>query len=438
MYPIKNFVAALGFVAALAGAAPAQSPGYDAASSARPSDGVADLARDLRAVRDELGAARGAILVVSLDRGDTLFAWNADAPLAPASNLKLFSTAAALHYLGADFRWSTYLLATGETAGGVLNGDLVLFGTGDPTLGSGRFPGTAGALRAMADSLRRIGVREIAGSVVADGSFFDPRLRGEGWTGDDLVRWYGAPTAALVTGENLVSPGGRPVSDPVRSAGERFHSALASAGIRVRGGVRTVRDPASSAASFHAPRGASIPAGRVLAVHRSPTLGEVARVTNHVSHNLFADELLRTVGRAAQGEGSFDGGERAVARMLGVNEALRMLDGSGLSRLDRTSARAVVELLARMDRSPESSAFRASLPVAGSERGLRRMYGTAAAGNLRAKTGTLSGVSALGGYVTAANGERLAFSIITNGAPSTGAAKDAENRIGARLARFAR
>jgi D-alanyl-D-alanine carboxypeptidase/D-alanyl-D-alanine-endopeptidase (penicillin-binding protein 4) len=389
------------------------------------------LARDLRdLVR---GPGTHAVLVVSLDRGDTLFSWNADERLTPASNLKLFSTAAALHYLGPEFRWSTYLLSGGDLRGGVLAGDLVLFGTGDPTLGSARFPGTARALDALADSLRALGVREVAGSVVADGSFFDPRLRAEGWTREDLASWYGAPVSAVVTAENL--SGGRPVDEPLRVAADRFRAALARAGIAVRGGVRTVREPSLSLAGFHARRPGT--GARVLATHRSPALREVVRVTNHVSHNLFADEALKTVGRVAIGEGSFGAGERAVARMLPDADPPRMLDGSGLSRLDRASARTVVALLAAMARSPESAAFRESLPVAGSRTGLRRMWNTEAAGNLRAKTGTLATVSSLSGYVTAANGERLAFAIIAN-AVRPAAAKETENRIGARLARFRR
>jgi D-alanyl-D-alanine carboxypeptidase/D-alanyl-D-alanine-endopeptidase (penicillin-binding protein 4) len=430
---MKSILAVLTLAAALAGGVPAHAQLSATDPSGAASSRVAELERDLRAILrgpGMAGASHG-VLVVSLDRADTLFSWNADARLTPASNLKLFSTAAALHYLGPEFRWSTYLLAEGEVRGGVLTGDLVLFGTGDPTMGSRRFPGTARALDALADSLRARGVREVSGSIVADGSFFDPRLRGQGWTAEDLVSWFGAPVSSLVTTENL--SGGRPVDEPVRVAGERFRTALARAGIRVRGGVRTIREPGLSRAGFHARRPAA--GAHVLATYRSPALRDVVRVTNHISHNLFADEALRTVGRVAGGEGSFEAGERAVARMLSSADPPRMLDGSGLSRLDRVSARTVVALLAAMERSPE---FRASLPIAGSEAGLRRMYGTAAAGNLRAKTGTLATVSALSGYVTAADGERLAFSIITNGVPRTALAKEAENRIGARLAEFRR
>ncbi|HEX5725612.1 MAG TPA: D-alanyl-D-alanine carboxypeptidase, partial [Longimicrobiaceae bacterium] len=197
--------------AVLSGLAPAPLPAQAAA-----------LARDLDALTAPLRAAgaRYGVLVVSLDRGDTLFSLDADAPLAPASNLKLFSTAAALRYLGEEFRWSTYLIAAGEVRDGVLEGDLVLYGTGDPTLAGAHLPGTTGALDALADSLRARGVREVRGAVVGDGSFFDARLQGYGWTAEDLGRRYGAPVSALNAGENLVRPGGRPVADPARSAAE--------------------------------------------------------------------------------------------------------------------------------------------------------------------------------------------------------------------------
>jgi serine-type D-Ala-D-Ala carboxypeptidase/endopeptidase (penicillin-binding protein 4) len=388
----------------------------------------------------ELGGAEYGVLVVSLDRGDTLVARGADRALTPASNLKLFSTAAALHYLGPDFRWSTYLLADGSLADGVLRGDLVLYGTGDPTLGSPRFPATAAAFDALADSVRARGIVRIEGSVVADGSFFDPAQRGLGWLAEDARYWYGASVAALSAGENTATPGGRPVADPLASASTHLLAALRRAGVAASGEAATRRSPARSPAAFHLGGGAS---RRVLAVYRSPALREVVRTTNHVSHNLFADALVRTVGRVAAGEVSFAGGERVIGRMMaGFDDQAaspRMLDGSGLSRLDRVAPGTIVALLRGMERTPERAAFRGSLPVAATPDGLeRRMGGTPAAANLRAKTGTLRGVSALSGYVTAANGERLAFSIMINGVPSVSLAKRAEDRVGALLAGFRR
>jgi serine-type D-Ala-D-Ala carboxypeptidase/endopeptidase (penicillin-binding protein 4) len=387
-----------------------------------------------------LGGADFGVLVVSLDRGDTLVSFAADRAMTPASNLKLFSTAAALYYLGPEFRWSTYLLADGRTDAGVLRGDLVLYGTGDPTLGSARFASTSGAFEQLADEVRGRGIVRIEGAVVADGSFFDPTQRAPGWTDDDQRYWYGASVAALSAGENTATPGGRPVVDPLLSAAARLTSVLRRAGVQVSGEPRVVRSASQSAARFHLGGGRAAP---VIGIYRSPTLREVVRVTNHVSHNLFADALLRSVGHAVSGTGSFPGGELGVARMIAAFDdgaaAPRMMDGSGLSRLDRVPPRTVVALLHGMDALAEKAAFRGSLPTAAVPDGLeRRMVGTPAAANLRAKTGTLRGVSALSGYVTAANGERLAFSILINGAPSVSLAKRAEDRVGALLAAFSR
>jgi D-alanyl-D-alanine carboxypeptidase/D-alanyl-D-alanine-endopeptidase (penicillin-binding protein 4) len=155
----------------------------------------------------------------------------------------------------------------------------------------------------------------------------------------------------------------------------------------------------------------------------------------------MAEQVLRTVGRVAVGEGSVAGGFRAVRHMLeqqGNTTQLAMYDGSGLSVLNRSSAGGIIDVLALMAESPMWDYYWETLPEAGASDGLRRMYRTAAEGNLRAKTGTIDRVSALSGYVTAANGERLAFSIISNNVPSTWMAKRVEDAIGARLAQFER
>ncbi|MFW6201998.1 MAG: D-alanyl-D-alanine carboxypeptidase, partial [Gemmatimonadota bacterium] len=161
------------------------------------------------------------------------------------------------------------------------------------------------------------------------------------------------------------------------------------------------------------------------------------------SHNFYAEMVLRTVGRVATGDGSIEGGARAIEAMLRRPDRrqglpLRIVDGSGLSTFNRASARTITTLLADMARSPLAQTFWSTLPVAGDYAGLGRMYRTAAAGNLRAKTGTIRGVSALSGYVRAANGEVLAFSVISNDVPSTWMAKRVEDAIGARLAEFDR
>jgi LysM repeat protein len=186
----------------------------------------------------------------------------------------------------------------------------------------------------------------------------------------------------------------------------------------------------------------------VLGTHLSPTLEEVTTVTNHVSQNLFAEALFKTVGRVALGEGSFDAGARAVQYFLECEKpidfaSLNLVDGSGLSPQNRVTPRATVHLLDLMTRTEVWEVFYQSLPQAASTQGgqhsLRsRMGGTPAANNLRAKTGTISNVSSLSGYVRAANGELLAFSILVNDVPSTWQAKRVEDAIGVRLARFTR
>lgn len=480
-----------------------------------PSAAVLELRQDLERIIRGAGwrDARHSVMVVSLERGDTLFAHQPDLPMAPASNMKLFSTAAALYFLGPDFRYSTYVLGRGEINDSVLAGDLILYGTGDPAISGRMLQSAQAVLRDLADSVAAQGIREVQGDLIGDGSYFDDTWIGPGWDDDDRMAWYAAPVGALSFAENLVSvrvlPGDRagapariqtvpetrglaivnrvrtvsrgatrvrfehgpdrlivegqigrrhggtarsiPIVDPTNYAAAAFRAALESRGVRVSGSVRTVRRSDSSAVAMAAGSGtqsdASVPP-RVLAVHLSPTLGQLATLTNQISHNLFAEALLKTTGRVAVGDGSFQGGARAVRYFLECeaqvdSAALRIVDGSGLSDLNRVTARTTIQLLGFMRRSEVWESFYASLPQAATPHRLQhslrhRMGGTAAAGNLRAKTGTISRVSSLSGYVRAATGELLAFSIYANGVPSTAQAKWIEDRIGARLASFAR
>jgi serine-type D-Ala-D-Ala carboxypeptidase/endopeptidase (penicillin-binding protein 4) len=447
------------------------------------------------------------VLVVSLETGDTLYAHRAHEVLAPASNLKLFTSAAGLHYLGPDYRYSTYLVATGPIRDGVLDGDLVVYGTGDPTFSRRFFDTNFSVWESLADSLAEAGVRRVTGDLVGDASHFQGPAVGQGWDLSYVSHMYAAPASALSYNDNVVSirvrpgpsvgatptlllvPGGTmeievatatvasgrswieveresydapirligqiqrghaglwrgtPVVDPAHFAVSVFAAVLESRGIEVDGTVRSVHDAgASSVASrrVFAPALDGAPVVQVLAVHRSPPLLELLKVVNQRSHNLYAESVLRSVGRVATGHGSVEGGAAALARMLDAAgtppESVVMDDGSGLSRLNGASARALVDVLGLMAASPHWEAFQETLPEAATSSGLRRMHRTEAAGNLRAKTGTIDRVSALSGYVHARNGERLAFAILANGV-SPAAAKRVEDRIGARLAEFDR
>ena len=445
-------------------------------------------------------------MAVSLDRGDTLFAASPGTPLAPASNMKLLTTASALHYLGADFRYLTFLMGTGPVRAGRLEGDLVLYGTGDPGI-SDRFQATATTVfEAFADSLRALGVTRVEGAVVGDGSYFGGPLLAETWRDRYLNDPFAAPSGALAFNENVftlrvrgaglaggpveiitlpdgagvpmlnlarvgggsgfrirrerpsdpivlqgaLASGGRDVwrqltvPDPAHFAASVLRSVLQSKGIYVTGGVRTEPTAAGSAVTgkrIWAPTRAARPTPRILARHVSPPLHEYLAVVNKRSHNQLAEQVFKTVGRVALRDGSYRGGAHAVERFLadaGVDTSqTAVFDGSGLSPLNRVSAGDFIAVMDHMSRGPLWNDYWATLPEAGNPRELRRMYRTAAAGNLRAKTGTIDRVSALSGMVRSANGERIAFSIIANQVPTSGA-KRIEDRIGVRLASLER
>ncbi|MEQ9400769.1 MAG: D-alanyl-D-alanine carboxypeptidase/D-alanyl-D-alanine-endopeptidase [Longimicrobiales bacterium] len=454
--------------------------------------------------------AEWGVLVVSLDRGDTLFAVEPATPRAPASNVKLLTSAAALAALGPDYRFRTWLVTDGTITDGVLHGDLVLYGTGDPGLSDRFFSSRTAVFEALAEELRDLGIHTVRGDLVGDASFLPGPLRSEAWDPADLNDHFAPGVSALSFNENVVSvrvePGsreglppvvhtlpdragldvantsvtveGRPreplllirddpmepiriegriqrggrdvwrqltVSDPARFAVSVFRSVLEDSGVRVSGNDRVVVTPSRSVVggpTVTAPRSEARPRTRVLARHVSPPLREYLAVVNKRSNNLYAELLYRTLGRLEAGVGSPDASAVAVARALsglGVEmDQTVQVDGSGLADTNRVTPGTFVSLFRAVESSPLWPEFWASLPEAGERRGLGRMYDTPAAGNLRAKTGTIARVSALSGVVRSADGERLAFSMMVNGTPSTGRAKRVENAVGARLASFER
>lgn len=483
----------------------------------RPDTTVPATAGTIASLREDIdqlirgSGLRGAdwgVMVVSLTHGDTLYAREADRAFSPASNVKLFTTAAALYYLGPHFRMNTFLMATGPVENGVLAGDLILYGTGDPTF-SARYGASTSVFEAFADSLEARGIRAVSGDVVGDASYFSGPGAAQGWQTNYIDASYAAPASALSFAENLATlriepgaagsppsvrlvPGGEgieilneartttsgrvsiratrrayeaplvvvgsiprssrgvtrtlPVSDPAGYAAAAFREILSERGIEVRGSSRSVQrvqDSPVTGRSVFAPAFDDAAPLRVLALHHSPALLEILTTVNKRSHNLFAEQTFRALGRVATGDGSVEGGAQAVqhllARETGIDTTqVRLYDGSGLSVLNRVSPRSVIHLLAFMARSPMWESYRSTLPEAGAPDGLRRMQRTRADGNLVAKTGTLSSVSALSGYVRAANGELLAFSILSNDVASTWRAKRVEDGIGARLANFTR
>ncbi|HEX6066403.1 MAG TPA: D-alanyl-D-alanine carboxypeptidase/D-alanyl-D-alanine-endopeptidase, partial [Longimicrobiales bacterium] len=327
-----------------------------------------NLGNDLQRLIDGAGwsSDRWSVLVVSLDKGDTLFAHRADSHLAPASGLKLFTTAAALYYLGPEFRYSTFLLADGKIENGVLNGDLVVYGTGDPSF-TARFGRRDGVWHAFADTLAAMGIKEVRGSVIGDASYFAGRGTGTGWQEDYIGASYAAPSSALSYGENIatleirpravgeppfvgladganeitvvnhattvargrsfihvarssydsplevrgqISRGTKsiqrtvPVADPAQYAAAVFKKILSDKGITVTGATKSVTDAAASPVTgrmVFAPALDEKQPVRVLAIYQSPPLIDILEIVNKKSHNLMAEQTLRTVGRVALG-----------------------------------------------------------------------------------------------------------------------------------------
>ena len=477
-----------------------------------PSQDVLTLRQDLSALLNtqSLRRAEWSILVVSLEEGDTLFALDENRFLAPASNMKIATTAAALHFLGPFFRYQTFVFADGPIENGVLRGDLILYGTGDPGISDRFYRNRTDVFEGFADQIAEAGITRVEGAVVGDATYFSGPELGPEWDPRDLNEWFAASVSALSFNENIVTlqilpsarlgfpprietipfgfpldmsnqaetVAGRPrpnlwldrveptapirvdgeirqggpdiwrrltVPDPAFFAARALREVLISDGIGVRAPERAVHVPAESRITGRqswAPGLGDRDEPELVAHHTSPELLEYLTVVNHESHNLFAETIHKTMGKVVTGEGSFEGGARAVRSFVtgqaGIDgDQIVAVDGSGLSKSNRTSAGALVGLLLHVAASDNWDAFVSTLPEAG-RRSLRRMYGTRAARNLRAKTGTIDGVSALTGIVTTRDGETLLFSILSNELRSTGAAKRVEDRIGARLADFHR
>jgi D-alanyl-D-alanine carboxypeptidase/D-alanyl-D-alanine-endopeptidase (penicillin-binding protein 4) len=351
-----------------------------------------ELARALRV--PHVSPARSAAEAVDLAAGSVVYAQNASRPLAPASNEKLPVTYAALALLGPAYHFETDVLGEGAQTGAVWEGDVVLKGGGDPSL-------THWSLQALAGQVKAAGVRRITGDIVADESWFDSRRTAAGWKPGFYLN-ESAPLSALVVDGDRV--GGVLATNPALAAGLVFRTALRKAGIAVPGAVRT------GVAGQDA-----VPLGSV----QSPTLATIVRFMDQESDNFTAELLLKQLGATQTGRGTTAAGAAIVTRALtqaGVPMAgVRIVDGSGLSTLDRLTANALTTLLrvAWNDASIRPAVL-AALPVAGVSGTLEdRMRRGPARGNVIAKTGTTQEASALSGYVRG----RYVFAILQNGSP---------------------
>ncbi len=405
--------------------------------------------------------------------GEVVFGFDADRNLASASVMKLYPTAVSLSMLGADYRFTTSVFMSGRfnSRNGVLDGDVVILGGGDPSLGSAYFSDHYGDVPAKwAEALAAAGLRLVTGRVAAAESVYDHNPVPGGWSWADLGNYYGAGvydlnyndnkyniyvtgfsegTAAVIDStdqyglgmqiENYLTSSGKsdngyvynaPYStsawisgsvpadssmilkasmpDPPFTVVNQLCKALQQAGIKVKG--NPVHERVSLNEALYTP----------VCVTLSPPLSEIIRTTNHESVNLYAEALRKCLGPATGKGGTYSAGSAVIRSFLDSigcepREAV-ILDGSGLSPNNNISALMTTRLLVHMYNSRDSEVFRSSLPEAGVSGTMKSYFRNEMfRGRVIAKTGSIGSVRSFAGYVTTNGGRTLAFTMIANG-----------------------
>ncbi len=452
--------------------------------------------------------AHWGVAIQSLQNGQFVFLQNENKGFMPASNMKLFTTATALVKLGPDFTYQTEIFRSGKIgADGVLNGDLILRGSGDPTLGGRYVPETArkdrmlDVLNSWADQLKKQGIRRIRGRIIGDDNLFDDQLLGRGWAWDDEPEWYAAQISALSFNDNCIDIYFTPAD--TLNGPAKFEIYPSTSYVQIQNEVKTVADNQPQGIHFEKRRGTNQiiirggisinakevqewfavenPTGFLVSVfkeilvkqginvdgpdvdideipeftyiqadstrilnHQSPPLKQIIRTVNKVSQNLWAELLFRTLGAHFTESGKDTDGMNIVKSFLSeigiAPDQIGIADGSGLSRLNLVTPMQVISLLRFLHHHPYHNEFYESLPIAGSDGTIKnRMRGTLAQNNVHAKTGFISRVRALSGYVTSLDGEMFVFSLITNNyTVPTSMANNIQDLICERLANFSR
>lgn len=380
-------------------------------------------------VADPQIAGRAVGVSVTDAAGRPVFEHQAGASLLPASTQKLLVAAGALAVLGPDFRYETALRATAAPEpGGVLHGDLVLVGSGDPALATPLYGQTRPdrprtPLEALADRAVAGGITRITGSVLGDARVFPHQPEAPGWLPRYLEEGDTSRSAGLTAegGRRLFHERGRlrsePALDPAANAAAALHGLLTDRGIVIDG----------SAGSSPAPPPAPVVVGNVT----SPPLLDLLRFTVQRSDNHLADAIFRTIG-AVSGDASWAGSAAATQRALSPLDldfgTAALADGSGLSRADRLTPAFLTALDAQMTGSNLGSQWQSLMAVAGESGTLqRRLRGSVAERRLRGKTGSLRDVTSLSGVVVGPGTPRYHFALIAN--DLDGAGKEAVRRL---------
>lgn len=483
--------AAIALAAALAVSAcgPSKTVAITPAAPLSTASPVQQLQADLAAIFDTPQFERSfwSVLVRRAESDDELYSLNAEKLMMPGSAMKIVTLAAAAELLGWDHQFETKVISAAPVDEGVLRGDLVVVGGGDPSISErSDAPGT---LSALARQLRNAGVMRIEGGVIGHDDLFDDDAFGDGWTLDNLPYGYAAPVSALEYNEGSVdlviragAAAGDPVAIQIRPEGSGLHIdnrlvTVAESGpgrltlrrlpgssqVVVEGQIPAKAAPFARTASVDNPttffaaafRAALIAEGiqvygdaididdflskpdlsaaRVLISHKSPPLRQLAVSMMRVSQNQYAEMLLKYLGGR-------DKAQSVLKNWRIGDDSYAIADGSGLSRYNYVTSDALVRVLQRMHADPKHAhTFEDTLPVTGRDGTLsKRLAGTPAEGKVRAKTGTVDNVRAIAGYVDTAGGGTLVFSIIANNFTIQTAAIDAAaDKALVRLAAFA-
>jgi serine-type D-Ala-D-Ala carboxypeptidase/endopeptidase (penicillin-binding protein 4) len=415
--------------------------------------------------------ARWAVLIVDPEVGDTLYSHDAGKLLVPASNMKIVTSAVALDALGPDFRFATPVIDRGEIRAGTLEGDLLVAGRGDPSVSDSLSGNAMLPLRAIADSLWTRGIRKVRGRVLPFGNAFPDANAGHAWDWEDLDFSYAAMIDELLFNDGFatiqvrgaeragVPPQARTAPARTfprlrvealtvdRGTGRDSVAQIDAVKDTVRGdvvvtGTIPVGDTTTVAITFRDPSEAYLAALRevlqdrgitvggdsvippgtrmdTLFVLRSLPLSQILPAFLKPSQNQIGEMLFKTIALQRTDTGTVRIARRLVAERLrdwrAEPDGFLVWDGSGLSRQDLLSPETIVRVLDAMRRSPHFQVYYDALPVAGVDGTLRgRMRGTVAEANVHGKTGTLSNVRSLSGYVNTAGGRLLIFSVLCN------------------------
>ena len=420
--------------------------------------------------------AHWGVLIESLKTGETWYERNADKIFMPASNNKIITSSAAIISLGPNFRFETKLYYSGEIADSVLNGDLIIKGNGDPSFYTRFFDDPRQPFFNWADTLIKMGIKQINGNIIGDDNYFEEQSFSTDWAFSNLPHHYAAEFSALQFNENyidlqIIIPA--TMLDTVKimpnvsskyftiinnitivDTGKNriyFDRPFGTNQIIVSGRVRVGNDTLERSPSIWNPtlfyttvlketfetKGIKVtgraldcddiplwdfqPLGNdLILTHYSPPLKDLLKILMKKSQNLYAETMVRIMGLMNSGYGSFEEGKKVVERVLsgfGIEpDTYSYSDGSGLSRYNFISPRQLVKILKGMRKSEYWDIWKEIQPLAGVDGTLeKRMKGTKAEGNVRAKTGTISNVRGLSGYLTSADSEEIVFSFLVNG-----------------------